>query len=59
MATENVTKMIPFVAVGTTTGDVGVSKLVIYAIVNTNTPAPPPTPVRRARVSLIYGKTEG
>jgi hypothetical protein len=55
MATENVSKLIPFVVVGTPSGDVAVSKLVAYAIVNTNTPPAPPTGRRRMRVSAITG----
>jgi len=55
MATENVSKLIPFVVVGAQPGQANVSKLVAYAIVNTNTPPAPPTGRRRMRVSAITG----
>lgn len=57
MATENVSKLIPFVMVGAPAGQVSVSKLVAYAIVNGNTPGPPPVSVRRQAASILYGKT--
>ena len=56
MATENVTKLIPFVVAGARSGQANVSKLVAYAIVNHNTPGPPPTPRRRMRVAAFVGR---
>lgn len=55
MATENVSKLIPFVIVGARTGQVNVSKLVAYVIVNNNPPAPPPSSRRRMRVAAVVG----
>jgi len=56
MATENVSKTLPFVLIGTPTGDVSVTKLVMYAIVNTDTPPTPPPANRRMRVSANVGR---
>lgn len=56
MATENVSKLLPFVVVGARSGQAAVSKLVAYAIVNNNTPGPPPTPRRRMRVAAFVGR---
>jgi hypothetical protein len=57
MATENVSKLIPFAVVGAPQGTVSVSKLVAYAIVNGSAPAPPPTARRRMRVAAVVGRT--
>jgi hypothetical protein len=56
MATENVSKLVPAVIVGARSGQVSVTKLVAYAIVNSSTPGPPPTARRRMRVSALVGR---
>lgn len=56
-ATLNVSKVLAGVVVGAPTASVGVTKVVAYAIVNTDTPPSPPPPRRRQACSIVYGKT--
>lgn len=57
MATENASKLLTYAILGAPPSDVSVSKLVVYAIVDTDTPPSPPTARRRQAASILYGKT--
>ena len=53
---EQVSKQNTYVITGPPTGDEGVSKVTIYAIVNTLSPPPPPPPYLYQQSQIFIGR---